>query len=909
MVAKYGGWLKVRPNRGWCCIVCIDSTCARCLRLAASCCPLGCSRLAIRVLARALSLKAQDKLSTTGYGYVMAEGQSPVLAPIPAEQKLKEHETREHHRLNMQKAGTSKALSKQPVYQSITFEDELLARTVRTVHLIVVRQLSLNDMYHLLELENANGAIVSFDHSNDRGDVRSGGVLTWLEAGASVFSSQNRERAANPLMQVLFPRGIPFGGMGDGSTDRSLAEQEAVVTRFLGADGKPFNCFHDLAELDLNTSHDKRSPDAQCITACYSTSFDELSSHKGFLHKSDWKAAAVGFSFDGASVMLGTQNGVATRLIGMCECSAIAVHGVAHVEQLTMGDAYKEVDFYEVWKETTQEIYVHYHGSGKKRHGLETIAKELDEDLLKIGGTHGIRWAASQARTIKAVSVDLPSIAADLEETAKSQLGVDYSLMTPSNNFINKTFNQKFEGYRNAFKARVKSFEASADGISTNDNFKLIYSDRTTMGMSKAELVAALTSDDDLDRLEGNSCWKLRSKVISWRFVSFTYFMLDVHEQLTILSKSFQSNSLVVFDIGKNVNKTLRALQKLLETPGKNEKEFLIEVKKDEGADILRTCQLKDGEEGRAMFKIDRKQVLESLNDHLIERYHKVLDNDVLKSLSAFDHRYYPSKSSSAEGVEDEKIEVLYKAFATFFDESETLETLLEQWNEMQQLIISTPGLMLRPYVDLWSHMLIHFHEDYPLPLRLVVIGLLIPADTSECERIFSLMNDIKTAERSRMKTRTLRNLMMWHRMARRVEESGQLSSKHLACREVPVMEIVQAFRELAGEFGRRPHRAFPVPSYEYEKGRTQEAKEAMAKALSGQVPVTTKDKAAPVNEQLPTKEMGPLDGEPLDGEVDSATAGGHFARWGESQTPHRGLHAGEYLGIRRVTGGAGGSS
>ncbi len=39
--------------------------------------------------------------------------------------------------------------------------------------------------------------------------------------------------------------------------------------------------------------------------------------------------------------------------------------------------------------------------------------------------------------------------------------------------------------------------------------------------------------------------------------------MLDVHNQLGILSKSYQSNSLVIFDISKNLNRTLRALEKL----------------------------------------------------------------------------------------------------------------------------------------------------------------------------------------------------------------------------------------------------------------------------------------------------------------------------------------------------------
>ena len=52
--------------------------------------------------------------------------------------------------------------------------------------------------------------------------------------------------------------------------------------------------------------------------------------------------------------------------------------------------------------------------------------------------------------------------------------------------------------------------------------------------------------------------------------------------------------------------------------------------------------------------------------------------------------------------------------------------------------------------------------DEYPLHLRLVVISLIVPADTSECERIFSLMND--------MGQLNLKNLMLWHRMAKDVK-------------------------------------------------------------------------------------------------------------------------------------------
>jgi hypothetical protein len=84
-------------------------------------------------------------------------------------------------------------------------------------------------------------------------------------------------------------------------------------------------------------------------------------------------------------------------------------------------------------------------------------------------------------------------------------------------------------------------------------------------------------------------------------------------------------------------------------------------------------------------------------------------------------------------------------------------------------------------------------------------------------------------------------------------------------------MDIVSAFRKLAGESGRRPHRCFPVPVYEYEKGRTQVAKEAIGRALAGQVPVIEKEKVGPSNAELPEQTD-------TDGAVDAATDGGRFA-------------------------------
>ena len=147
---------------------------------------------------------------------------------------------------------------------------------------------------------------------------------------------------------------------------------------------------------------------------------------------------------------------------------------------------------------------------------------------------------------------------------------------------------------------------------------------------------------------------------------------------------------------------------------------------------------------------------------------------------------------------------------------------MLEQWAALKEEIRSNKGLMSRKYHQLWAHMLEHFSEKYPLVLRLVVIALLIPTDTSECERIFSLMNDIKTAERSSLGQATLKHLMIWHTCA-----------KGLACEEVPVLAILKEFRTRAGVRGRQPHRGQAVPKYDY----TVETRPFMeTRGLSGRV-------------------------------------------------------------------------
>ena len=169
-----------------------------------------------------------------------------------------------------------------------------------------------------------------------------------------------------------------------------------------------------------------------------------------------------------------------------------------------------------------------------------------------------------------------------------------------------------------------------------------------------------------------------------------------------------------------------------------------------DGADCLRTCQLEEGESGRKALKTDRIEVIDALSSHLVERFLKGLDDPVLEAFSIFDVRKWPADKGVLKESYIDGMRLLYKTYKIFYAEEETEEMVLEQWEDLKAEI-NVPTLRTLSFHQLWANMLVQYADEYALVLRLVVISLLIPADTSECERIFSLMNDLKTAERNLM--------------------------------------------------------------------------------------------------------------------------------------------------------------
>ena len=99
--------------------------------------------------------------------------------------------------------------------------------------------------------------------------------------------------------------------------------------------------------------------------------------------------------------------------------------------------------------------------------------------------------------------------------------------------------------------------------------------------------------------------------------------------------------------------------------------------------------------------------------------------------------------------------------FSEHFNSEEAAQ-IKQQYKQFKLMMLEDKfkGLLAMRFHPFWSHMKTHFNDAFHLLLTLVTLVLLIPMDTSECERGFALMNRLKTAMRNRLGLNHLNDLM-----------------------------------------------------------------------------------------------------------------------------------------------------
>jgi hypothetical protein len=103
-------------------------------------------------------------------------------------------------------------------------------------------------------------------------------------------------------------------------------------------------------------------------------------------------------------------------------------------------------------------------------------------------------------------------------------------------------------------------------------------------------------------------------------------------------------------------------------------------------------------------------------------------------------------------------------------DDAMLVSMMMGDWQSFKADIVKGDIGILKlkneSHSEFWNFMRQHYKDRYPCLLWLVLIIRLVPIGSAECERMFSLMNRLKTDLRNRMKNARLNELMTVNRLA-----------------------------------------------------------------------------------------------------------------------------------------------
>ena len=145
------------------------------------------------------------------------------------------------------------------------------------------------------------------------------------------------------------------------------------------------------------------------------------------------------------------------------------------------------------------------------------------------------------------------------------------------------------------------------------------------------------------------------------------------------------------------------------------------------------------------------------------------LSDLVVMAFSVLNHKYWPYVDLTQEKPDYLALDVyganemslIIENYNNFFPDVSGKQ-VHDEWTSIKRLIVKKSSLMLMPFKQLWARMLSMFTAQFPLILRVVAIAMTFTTDTSGCERLISLMNDLQTVFQSRMGHDCLRSQMWW---------------------------------------------------------------------------------------------------------------------------------------------------
>ena len=308
---------------------------------------------------------------------------------------LGDHSKSKKHNKAVQDAKMRNVTAK-AVLKEVLREDNGLTNTFRLVLWLAKEDIALLKIDSLCAtLNRCSGSILS----NYRNNHSAAEMATCL---AEVLRGQLTEKViASPFFSILV----------DESTDIVVHKQLITHVSYIGPDGASmdFLGLYKLLEADADTVYSalRRQLAAYCLDASF----------------------VIGFGSDGAKVVTGRHNGVATKLkrdIG----HVFAIHCIAHRLALASSDAAESVDYIGTYASTLQSLHHYVNHSSLRKEELAIWQETFDEPVLTLKRPCATRWL-SLNDSVATLGRSYTSILAFLQMQAISSSQAAQLLSTP----------------------------------------------------------------------------------------------------------------------------------------------------------------------------------------------------------------------------------------------------------------------------------------------------------------------------------------------------------------------------------------------------------------------------------------------------------------------------------------------
>lgn len=247
----------------------------------------------------------------------------------------------------------------------------------------------------------------------------------------------------------------------------------------------------------------------------------------------------------------------------------------------------------------------------------------------------------------------------------------------------------------------------------------------------------------------------LLRKCKMYSFVAMTYMLSDTIPIMEKLNLTFQEATVNLSTIQPMVKSTQETLQTTLANPGHYEQEFAAVLN---NGTVFQTIQLTHCDR-RPTYERARGSFIQDLIDSLSARF----PDDQLTILSAlakvFDAKKYPARPQDRRAFAIPELTLLSRHYATIINGPRAMR----DFEQFKSTVAGYPNLNFEQVCLLVVQ---DIGRQYPDFATLATIALTIPVSSVPCERGFSLQNQIKTDQRSRLSEARVSRLMTLHEHA-----------------------------------------------------------------------------------------------------------------------------------------------